>query len=430
MIQAKYSSKLLAPYIRDGKINDIDEEDRIMLFNHALDENLTEENLHNKSIVKIIKLCDTSQTDKSKRIIKKKLRKNIDVEINVDSIVKDSYNNAVRIFKYNFNKNNTDSIFQEARKQYDSSRKYLKLHKRNLDSLKHHFKVFKFDSSLGKNFKWDGLFMGFDSLDSLCVPNIIIPDIPNNNNLFEYYEFPELQDEYLKELQQDKSNVGKKMKKYRIKIEEFDDDSVKLDNKIKKLKEFKIQLNDLKLKELDNKFKNIEIKIDKYIKINKLIPIEVTMMGGSPQGYTFIFWYDPTPKFLDALPADVRNRLEPELKILQETDNICEGAAIAGKDTYFDVWRSCSGSLENLTVFPNPTSGKVNLSFSLLEPRNLSIILHDLSGRKIAELSQVKSFTSGDHSESFKLQDIEPGMYLVSVRSDKGEQAVQRVIVE
>ncbi len=65
----------------------------------------------------------------------------------------------------------------------------------------------------------------------------------------------------------------------------------------------------------------------------------------------------------------------------------------------------------------------------LLEPRNLRIILHDLSGRKIAELSHIKSFTSGERSESFKLQDIEPGMYVISVRSNKGEHAVQRVIV-
>ncbi|TAL69491.1 MAG: T9SS type A sorting domain-containing protein [Bacteroidetes bacterium] len=428
LIQAKYSSKFLSPFLKDSNKR-VDEEETISLINRAVAENLDDDN-NNKSIVKVISISDTSSKGSRKKYNNKRFKKNYDVEINVDSMVNDAYSKAMRVYTLKYNKNNIDSIMKEAMKKYDTSKKYLKYSRMNLDSLRHKFKVFKFDTSCALDFKWDTLFRGFESLDSLCFPNIIVPDIPNPDNLYEFHSFPELQDEYLKELEQDKQNVGKKIRKYRIRIEEYDDDSMKLDSSIKKLKDIKIKLNDMRLKELDNKLKNIEINIDKYIKINKLIPIEIPVKGESPRSYSFIFWYDPTPKLLEALPAEVRNKLEPEIKILQDADNICEAATIAGKDTYFDVWRSCSGALENLTVFPNPTSGKVNLSFTLLEPRMLSIILHDLSGRKIAELSAMKSFPSGDRSESFKLQDIEPGMYLISVRSDKGEQAVQRVIVE
>ncbi|MBI5323992.1 MAG: T9SS type A sorting domain-containing protein [Ignavibacteriae bacterium] len=437
VIQAKYSSKLLAPPAKDERKEIEEEEEKIMLFNHALDENLTEGDKKNKSIVKVITICDSTSKDRNKKYFKKKMRKNIDVEINVDSIVNSAYKNAMKVYKLNMNKYNMDSVLKESRKMYDSSRKYLNLHRMKLDTLRYKldtlnlkFKTFRLDSALGCDFKWEGIYMGFDSLNTLCVPNIIVPDVQNLDQLYEFHEFPELQEQYLKELEQDKANVGKKMKKYRIRIEEFNCDSVKLDSSIECLKEIKIKLNDLKMKELDCKMKNIDIDIDKYIKINKLIPIEIPVKGNATKEFSFIFWYDPTPEFLEALPNEVRNRLEPEIKILEDAENICEAAAIAGKDTYFDVWRSCSGSLENLTVFPNPTSGKVNLSFTLLEPRNLSIILHDLSGRKIAELSSLKSFGTGDWNESYKLQDIEPGMYLISVRSDKGEHAVQRVIVE
>jgi hypothetical protein len=140
--------------------------------------------------------------------------------------------------------------------------------------------------------------------------------------------------------------------------------------------------------------------------------------------------YEPTEEFLKALPAEYRQRIEPEVKALQAGNNICQSAPVAADEAYFDIWRSCSGAVENLAVFPNPASDFINVKYNLSQARNIEISLHDLSGRKIRSLSSFDMCPAGPMDRKFQLNDLQPGMYLVSVQTDKNEQAVQRVVVE
>ena len=165
---------------------------------------------------------------------------------------------------------------------------------------------------------------------------------------------------------------------------------------------------------------------DNYLRINKLIPVAI---GFDPGEVDYILWYDPSPELVKALPARIKSKLSKEVRLLEKNE-FCNNEAIAGEEAYADIWRSCSGAIEGLSVFPNPTDGKVNVSYTLNENRNICITVHDLSGRKISQLSGFSDKPMGIYDEEFILKDIQPGMYLISIRTNDGEQAVQRVIVK
>ncbi len=188
--------------------------------------------------------------------------------------------------------------------------------------------------------------------------------------------------------------------------------------------------------DLSSKINKLNEEMDKYIRINKMIPI-VIPMGKNPnkneynqsEDFSFILWFDPTPELLEILPESVKARIEPELKALSESPEICN-TAIKGEEAYLDIWRACSGAVENLHTFPNPAKDKINLKYSLTANRLVTISINDLFGRKIYEMATNVSKQAGSYEEQFALKNINPGMYLISIKTDKNEQAVQRVIVE
>jgi hypothetical protein len=167
--------------------------------------------------------------------------------------------------------------------------------------------------------------------------------------------------------------------------------------------------------------------IDNYMKLNKLIPIRVNLPDCENH---YILWYEPTDDFLEALPEDHRERIKKELHIFDNSEDVCRDVPKDEEQHLLDLWRSCSGAIENFTVFPNPTSGNVNVSYDLKDQREIIVAIHDLDGRKIKELSRKKSKSPGKWTENYNISDLEPGMYLLSLQTNSGAQAVQRIILK
>lgn len=196
---------------------------------------------------------------------------------------------------------------------------------------------------------------------------------------------------------------------------------------------------DIDIKSITNDAMNttaftMNFDFDKLIEINKLIPVKVKVPGAKDRNgnlikdFSFILWYKPTDLFINELPTSVKNELKPEVAVVNSTNDYCEKSTIAGKDTYFDIWRSCSGSIENLRTYPNPATNNVNVNFKLGEARQLTISLHDLSGKHIMTFADGMYLPAGETTRSFDITNLESGMYLVVVSSDCGEHAVQRII--
>lgn len=182
-------------------------------------------------------------------------------------------------------------------------------------------------------------------------------------------------------------------------------------------------------------------RVRKHPLLGRLVPVYFWIDGGVSsvttlkQGAEVCLWYAPTPEFIAALPERYRSALEGEVKAIEQiarvdgsVEQVCD--KIAGKPSYLEVCRMSSGAITGAVVNPNPASDQASLSFALKEDRIVSVTLHDLSGRYLRHMSQGEALTTGDHAQSLDLTQLNQGAYLVAVRTERGEQAVARLIVQ
>lgn len=176
----------------------------------------------------------------------------------------------------------------------------------------------------------------------------------------------------------------------------------------------------------DKKLENMSFDIFNY-NINELIPIEISFDGVN---IDFIVWYEATDDFLSKLPTKIKAKINPELMALTEQMDHCENEPIEKKETVMDVWSGCSGAIKEMKVFPNPTTSNSNVEFELQDNRVISIAIFDLSGKLIKNVKSGMSLGKGNTKELLNLTGVNPGLYYVVVKSEKGEQALQRIIIE
>ena len=88
----------------------------------------------------------------------------------------------------------------------------------------------------------------------------------------------------------------------------------------------------------------------------------------------------------------------------------------------FGTWSTTNIEEENyssnLMVFPNPTSGKVNLKFSINKEANTSIIIKDLSGKIITNIEK-GNLLPGSYSEEINLSNIAKGIYFYELKTNE-----------
>jgi hypothetical protein len=220
-------------------------------------------------------------------------------------------------------------------------------------------------------------------------------------------------------------------------------------------------------------FTNAEIESgDNQIDINRLVPILVKPGCTYSREDSianrwrpdFIFWYKPTPEFLAALPKRFHKEM---VKELVETDSLIQKIqtmalapvssgvapaiekpdtiAIAAKQNaptdegsiasqnisspqYFEMLRNVSGAITASWIYPNPTRGECTIEYTLAQPRMVTFTLHNISGQELRTLGH-QSSAAGISKFNVQVQGIAPGIYLVALTTDKGEQAIQRLIV-
>ncbi len=84
-------------------------------------------------------------------------------------------------------------------------------------------------------------------------------------------------------------------------------------------------------------------------------------------------------------------------------------------------------ALTNLALFPNPTSGQVNLNYSLMESADISIDLVAIDGSLVANLLNEKQ-QQGYIKKNLRLpSNISSGVYFIKV-SANGNQVSQRLV--
>ena len=98
------------------------------------------------------------------------------------------------------------------------------------------------------------------------------------------------------------------------------------------------------------------------------------------------------------------------------------------------TFTSLTGDNNNLTeriklhVFPNPSSGKFNINYSLLTAATLSINVVDLTGK--IKLSYAPVYHSAGYFEEHNDTQLEPGIYIVRFEADDVTIIRKLVILE
>lgn len=81
--------------------------------------------------------------------------------------------------------------------------------------------------------------------------------------------------------------------------------------------------------------------------------------------------------------------------------------------------------LDDFMLFPNPNKGNFNVQFSSQSGNQIKVLVHDLLGRKLFE----KLFdNNGNFNENIQLNNVQAGLYLVSVLDGEAKQVKKLVI--
>jgi hypothetical protein len=180
-----------------------------------------------------------------------------------------------------------------------------------------------------------------------------------------------------------------------------------------------------------------DLENENEINLNELLPIEVDLkdVNGNPYikngvQQKFIIWFEPTLDFIAQLPDAVKSKLSPELEAIPDSYESCPKPPVTGERTHFDIWRSCSGAIENLKVYPVPAKDFLTYKYNLASDRNVSLYICNLNGEILANPISNANISSSCIEERVDVGFLQPGMYLLVVASDIGEKAVQRFIVQ
>jgi hypothetical protein len=114
---------------------------------------------------------------------------------------------------------------------------------------------------------------------------------------------------------------------------------------------------------------------------------------------------------------------------LRKSDNLVL-AATHGRGLFTMTWDISTGtperSAETFSVYPNPSTGAVNISGQLNQPGKLEIIVSDMQGKQLLNVSQ--DAIAGPYHKQINLGGQPKGTYLVMSRNG-GKVVWQKVIV-
>jgi hypothetical protein len=158
--------------------------------------------------------------------------------------------------------------------------------------------------------------------------------------------------------------------------------------------------------------------------LQELIPVRIMLQGvpGEPSmnGNFTVYWYEPTPEFLAALPARVQKAVQ---KAKEQREQRREKSKFNNALPTPLTLEAC--------VYPNPVTQDVaTVHYSLPEASRVAVSLYDITGTRMRELSVCESRNEGNWENLLSLQGVPAGMYLLAVTTERGEQAVQKIIVQ
>ena len=172
--------------------------------------------------------------------------------------------------------------------------------------------------------------------------------------------------------------------------------------------------------------------------LSKLIPVSIKLAKNESNGAEIILWYYPTDELIKALPPRYGDAIHVERNNIQKfedkhgrdtTHSLLE-VRFSGDYKYTDVESARKGSVEILSVGPNPASDHTTIRFKLYEQRSISVVLYSMNGSQVGVLQTLGGLHAGTNEVALDVRSLNSGVYLITLVSDKGEQAIQRFIIQ
>ena len=117
--------------------------------------------------------------------------------------------------------------------------------------------------------------------------------------------------------------------------------------------------------------------------------------------------------------------LQTGLYVFEAIEDDCTYNPLAACET------SATNEIKNLSevsIFPQPTNGELNISFSAIEGGKADFILQDLNGKTV-QMTSDNSIAQGENSFNFNLKNAAAGMYFLTVRGENWTE-VMKVVVQ
>jgi len=117
------------------------------------------------------------------------------------------------------------------------------------------------------------------------------------------------------------------------------------------------------------------------------------------------------------------------------------GTQSEAHSTVFKVYLTANNTLSNdqlnelsnnamgLQVYPNPSDGRLNISFNLKSPDDVFIQVMDLNGRVVVRESRQEGLSIGKNELTLQSDQLSAGVYILSVRTGSGMSATQRMVL-
>ena len=82
--------------------------------------------------------------------------------------------------------------------------------------------------------------------------------------------------------------------------------------------------------------------------------------------------------------------------------------------------------LNNFSIYPNPNNGTFNIKFDSSSTNNINVAVHDIRGRQVYDK---KYSNSGIFDETIQLNNLQSGVYLVTVQ-EGNKKEVKKIVIE
>ncbi|MFI5264951.1 MAG: T9SS type A sorting domain-containing protein, partial [Candidatus Kapaibacterium sp.] len=236
------------------------------------------------------------------------------------------------------------------------------------------------------------------------------------------------------EIQLKSLNMDSMMKEAHKSLKKADDElkRMNLDSVLKSATESMIEAEDVMAKRCSELNSLVPILVRKSTKDHYNSKEDITYDDG------LIFWYDNSQAFAKAAPYVVTNYIVSRGPVsngnVSNSDVNNQGVVanpdFNGKEVVTATDLTNVNVISRSLIYPNPARNATTVRFDLSEPRTVAFSIHDLLGKRVLEAGNLTVTSPGSYEKELNIGELAAGVYLLVITTEKGEQSMQRLVVE